>query len=302
VAVDPTGVDDLERFGQAGLVFGILCAGTALALLVDVACTVARRWRVVAARMVSTGVVRLPLVLIPFVDPVPVRLLLANAGPIALSGLVGAALVPRLTATTFRPRFDASLRIALRYAGVNYLSQLAYLAPQFVLPVVVLVNVTPDANAAFFIAWTFTMLVWVLPFTISRVLLSEAGHEDVRLADETRRAMVLAVGLATAAFLVGIAVRPLIGWLFGARYDDILVLLPPLLAGGIPAAVAIPLVLAGTTLGLAVWAVPDQGTTAAAWAWLIGNSAAAAIAVVLVVPRAVTAGVLAGARRSRPRS
>lgn len=248
------------------------------------------------------------------------RLLLANAGPIALSGLVGATLVPRLTGTPFRPRFEASLGPAVRYAAVNYLSQLAYLAPQFVLPVIVLINVTPDDNAAFFIAWTFTMLVWVLPFTISRVLLSEAGHEDVRLADETRRAMVLAVGLAVAALAVGLAARPLIGWLFGARYDDTLVLLPLLLAGGIPAtvstvllgfahardnhvaSVAIPLVLAVTTLGLAVWSVPEQGTTAVAWAWLIGNSAAAATAVALVVPRAVATGLLRGDRptRSRP--
>ncbi len=150
--VDPTGIDELEEFGFATIVFGLLCAGNALALLVDVACTVARRWRIVTLRMAATGLIRLPLALLPAPNPVAVRLLLANAGPIALSGLIGTVLVPGLSSTSFGPRFDATLWPAVRYAAVNYLSQLAHLAPQFLLPVIVLVNVSPTANAEFFIA------------------------------------------------------------------------------------------------------------------------------------------------------
>ena len=307
--VDPTGIDELEEFGFATIVFGLLCAGNALALLVDVACTVARRWRIVTLRMAATGLIRLPLALLPAPNPVAVRLLLANAGPIALSGLIGAVLVPGLSSTSFGPRFDATLWPAVRYAAVNYLSQLAHLAPQFLLPVIVLVNVSPTANAEFFIAWTFTMLVWVLPFTISRVLLAEAGHEDTSLNEEARKALVLAVGVATLAFGVGLIGRPLISWVFGVRYDGTLDLLPPLLAGAIPAAVAtvllglararddaraavaIPLVLASTTIGLALGWVPDDGASGAAWAWLFGNSAAALVAVVLVARRPAVAAI-----------
>ena len=136
--VDPTGIDELEEFGFATIVFGLLCAGNALALLVDVACTVARRWRIVTLRMAATGLIRLPLALLPAPNPVAVRLLLANAGPIALSGLIGAVLVPGLSSTSFGPRFDATLWPAVRYAAVNYFSQLAHLAPQFLLPVICL--------------------------------------------------------------------------------------------------------------------------------------------------------------------
>ena len=198
----------------------------------------------------------------------------------------------------------------MRYTVVSYASQLAYLAPQFVVPVIVLTNVSPSQNANFFIAWTFTMLMWVLPFTISRVLLTESGHDDVSLVDETRRAVLFAVGLATAALLAGLAARPLILWMFGPLYEDTLHYLPLLLAGGVPAAVttvllgfararddtpasvAIPLVLAVTTVGIALATVPDHGADGATWAWFIGNSAAALVAVALVVPRRTAGRIL----------
>lgn len=313
---DPSGTEDLARFGLPTLVFGLLCAGNALALIVDVELTVARRWRLVFARLAVTGVVRVPFALVPFVDPVSVRLLLANAGPLALSGFIGIALVPGLTGLRIRPRISAAITPAIRYAAVNYASQLANLAPQFVLPVIVLLNVSPAQNASFFIAWTFTMLVWVLPFTISRVLLTEAGHEGVSLAEETRRAMLYAVGLVTAVLIAGLLGRPIILGVFGDRYEQTLTLLPLLLAGGVPAAVstvllglararddhgpsvAIPLVLAMTTVGIAVVRVPDTGAIGAAWAWFIGNSTAALVAVALVAPRPAAA-LVHHLRRSR---
>ena len=307
--VDPPGTDDLGRFGHPLWVFGLICAGNAMALIVDVELTVARLWRLVFARLTVTGLVRIPLALIPFVDPVSVRLLLANAGPLALSGLIGILLIPRLADLRIRPRFSNELIPAIHYAAVNYASQLANLAPQFVLPVVVLVNVSPAENANFFIAWTFTMVVWVLPFTISRVLLTEAGHEGVSLAEETRRAMLYALGLVAAAMVAGFVGRPAIPLVFGDRYEDTLTLLPLLLAGCLPAAVstvllghararddhrasvAIPLVLATTTVGLALVLVGDHGASGVTWAWFIGNSLAALVAVALVAPRPAVAFV-----------
>ena len=65
----------------------------------------------------------------------------------------------------------------LRYSAVNYVSTLAYQAPQFVLPVIVLLTVDPDRNAAFYVAWGITSIAFYVPMAIGQALLAEGGKD-----------------------------------------------------------------------------------------------------------------------------
>ncbi len=78
-------------------VFAVMVAGAALSMIVDVRCMTARRWNLVLARIAIVGLVRFPLLfLFREHEHRALWLFVKRGGPVALSGLVGAAFAPRL--------------------------------------------------------------------------------------------------------------------------------------------------------------------------------------------------------------
>jgi O-antigen/teichoic acid export membrane protein len=292
LAVSSDGVDRLlERGVLAGwLLFFVVSAGNAVALLVDVRFMSTRHWVMVFARSAVVGFARIPLLLIPAVIDEAVWVFLAMTGPIALSGFLGVGLAGLVTdyVPTIRHRLDQARQI-VRYAWVNYLSHLGVLAPQFVLPVLVLVSVDADENANFYLAWTITAVVAIIPITIGRVLLVEGSRRDSNVRSQVRWALVLAVsltGLATGGALV---LRALLVVLYGEDYELASDIIPWLVAGCIPwsvTAIAMAvsrvhhdhpsvLALTGTLaisiIGTALVLVPASGAVGATQAWVLGN-------------------------------
>jgi O-antigen/teichoic acid export membrane protein len=203
-------------------------------------------------------------------------------------------------------RRPATLASFSRYAGVNWIATLSSQAPQFVLPLVVAQSVRPSINASFFLAWTVTSMVFLVPAAIAQVLLVEDGKdaqatevEATASTDRARDALAFSLGLATVAWLGSLVAGPALAAVFGSDYDRIARLLPALMLAGIPWAItSIRLTEARTrkdqpatvaitvTLGLAILIpvlvfVPDGGTTAATTAFLVGNVAGAVVATVM---------------------
>ncbi len=285
-----------------GLVlFFLLVTGQSFAILVEVRLVTLRRWGWVFTRVVLVAVLRLPLLAVPALRTNPLGLLVIMAGPPALSGLIGVAALRYSSPAHHRGGLfpvPTEARPALRYASVNYLGLLAAQAPQFVLPLIVVKNVTPEQNAAFYLAWTITTVVFLVPHTVGQVVLAEGSRLEHRLAHQVRVGMVLAVGL-----MVGLAGAAYLGAnvvterFFGASYDETAVLLPRLVAAGIPwavtaiclararalhhaaATVAITTGFALCTLVPAAVLTSSSGVLGAASAWFVGNVAAAAVAV-----------------------
>lgn len=135
-----------------------VAAANAIAALADARMMWARKWSWVFWRLALAGAVRLPLVLLPAAataettdGSVGVWLFFVMAAPIALSGLVSLYLLRRAGNPPLSlDRPETGWNGPLRYAGVNYLSHLAILAPQFILPVIVFVNVRAVTYANFF--------------------------------------------------------------------------------------------------------------------------------------------------------
>lgn len=274
-------------------------AGTSISLLVDVRLMVARRWGWLVGRIALIGLIRLPLV--PLDAGVRPALWLYNLmlAPAALIGAGTVFVLPLIEAG--RARFHRPARLASfsRYSGVNWLATISSQAPQFILPLVVAQSVRPSINASFFLAWTLTSLVLLVPGAISQVLLVEgskdaAGGNDA--SHRAREALGFSLGVAALAWLGSLVAGPLVAAIFGSGYDRLARLLPALMAAGIPWAITSvrlsearirrdqPATIAITaTLGLgivlpALLTVPDGGTGAAVRAWLLGNVAAAVVA------------------------
>ncbi|MEZ5374208.1 MAG: hypothetical protein R2704_16070 [Microthrixaceae bacterium] len=297
----------------AVLGFGAVASANAIAALADARLMWARRWSWVFWRLTLAGAIRLPLVLLPTLaltndgadepSTIGVWLFFVMAAPIALSGVIALGLLRRAgnpppTLGTPSGGWDTPLR----YAGVNYLSHLAILAPQFILPVIVFVNVRAVTYANFFLAWSIAAVAFILPVTIGRVFLVE-GSRTTAAVGATRQAAGLAVGAMLVATVGAGILSLLLPTVYGAEYTEAGRILPWLVAGGIPwsvtsialararvrsdslSIVVMTAFAAVSVLGLAVALVPSRDLDGAIAAWGLGNAVASAVAVVLVSMR-----------------
>lgn len=292
----------LDSFGRIRgfALFTAISIGTAIALLVDARCMSQKRWRQVFIRLTVVGAARIPFLWITPGTDTAVWIFLVMAIPIAISGYVGLLVLMKTTGLrpSLRDRPPNAAECA-RYAGVNYLSHLAVLAPQFVLPIIVLASVAPTQNANFFLAWSIAAVAFVLPMTISRVLLVESSRRGAQLDKQTRTALLLALGIIIVALVGTLVASPGVEYLYGPSYHDAGRILPLLVLGGLPwavttimlgrararhdvvASIGIPVLLASTVVVGALWLVPERGLDGAVTAWLLGNLVTAVVAVLL---------------------
>jgi O-antigen/teichoic acid export membrane protein len=300
IVVSPTAVDELRRWhGALGpVLFAFLGVGTALSLLLDVRLMTQRRWGLVLARAVIVAVVRFPMLLVPVDSDRAVWLLVVAALPTAISGYLGVMLLRHVTGDRHHlgPR-PATTGAMVRYSLVNWASTLTYQAPTFAVPVIVLVHVTADLNASFYVAWGMAALAGYVPMAIGQALLAEGGRDGAHLRSQVRLAIVVAGGLMVLGTVIATVGRNVIVTLYGTEYQDAADIVPMLVAASIPwavtsvyltearvrhrsgATVAITLALTIAILGPALILVPDHGLDGAAAAFLGGNLVAALVAV-----------------------
>lgn len=274
--------------------------GAALTLIVDVRWMTVRRWALVLVRITVVGGLRFPLLLlVPAGGHDTVHLFAVAALPLIVTGVGGVLVMPRISGLRHRLLpLPGSRAAAIRYSAVNYISTLAYQAPQFVLPVIVLLSVDPDRNAAFYVAWGITSIVLYVPMAIGQALLAEGGKDGAELRGQVRIVLVGTTALMGAAAVTAWLGRGLVTVVYGADYDDSARILPALVVAGIPWAitsvyltearvlhrhiptVAITGVLTVAILVPALVLVPEDGIDGATRAFLVGNVAAAVVAVV----------------------
>lgn len=298
--ISPRAVDELSSWhGLAGpALFVFLCVGASLSLLLDVRLMTQRRWGLVLARAAIVGAIRFPLLALSVDGDRAIWLLMVAALPTAISGYAGMALLPRITGMGHRlgPR-PAATRAMVRFSLVNWASTLAYQAPTFAMPVIVLVNVQAERNASFYVAWGMSAVAAYIPMAIGQALLAEGGRDGARLRSQVQLAILVAGGLMVLGTVVATLGRSLVISLYGEEYRQASEILPLLVAASIPwaitsvyltearvrhrhgATVAITLVLTVAILGPALVLVPDRGLDGAAIAFLGGNVVAALVAI-----------------------
>ncbi|HEY4377459.1 MAG TPA: hypothetical protein VGM93_09880, partial [Acidimicrobiales bacterium] len=275
-------------------------AGTSIGLLVDVRLMAGRRWGWMVGRIAFAGVVRLPFAFVDLGRHEAAWLFGLMLLPLVVVGVGGWLALPRIGQGRTRVGRPPVLATFARYSGVNWVATLASQAPQFALPLIVLHNVSSSVFANFFLAWTVTGVVFLLPAGISQVLLVEGAKapEGDESAHKTRQAMVFALGLAVLAWLGSLLVSVVVVAAFGPAYRSTGRILPSLTVAGIPwaiaairlsearirhdqvATVAITVALGVGILGPAFLWVPHQHVVGATRAWIVGNFAAALVALV----------------------
>ena len=257
-------------------VFCAYTAGISIGLLVDVRMMAARRWGWLVGRITVVSLARLPLVLLDVGVPGDRWLYHLMLAPLAVGGVAAVPLMMAIGVGRLRFSRPSTLPSFARYAGVNWLAALSSQAPQYLLPLIVAQSVASSINASFFLAWTVTGLVFLVPAAISQVLLVEGakavdGVEDdpVRVRDleedaaagaggrigamagegegqgegkggadgRAREALAFSLGLAVSAWLASLVAGRVVAAVFGEEYDRLARYLPALMVAGIPWAV-----------------------------------------------------------------
>ncbi len=285
------------------LLFFLLVAGMSLAFLVEVRLMTLRRWGWVLGRVLILGLVRFPLLWFAPVDDDGFWLFLLVAGTPALTGLVGVMALQGRRRQSLWP-VPARTIDAFRYASVNYVGLLTEKAPAFVLPMIVSVRVDETEFATFYYVWMVTLIVFLVPETVGRVLLVEGGKDGARVEHQVRTGLMLALpamALVAAAAHLFPGIVPAV---FGDEYDAATAVFPQFMLAGIAWAVtttalararvvedaghtlAITATYALATLGPALLLTGSSGLEGAADAWLIGHVVAAGVgAWTLIVSR-----------------
>jgi O-antigen/teichoic acid export membrane protein len=280
--------------------FASLVVGTSVSVVVDMRLIAGRRAQMVMWRSLATGVARLILLILPTHVPVSTWLFVASAAPQAITAALALIYLQRLPDSGIRlwplsPRTSE----ALRYASVNYLSLLASGAPAFVLPVIVITHVQSSAAASFYLAWSLTSTVFLVPPVIGQALLVEGVRDLATARSLTRTAMWLSGVLMALATAGALAFSGLVTFLYGPAYGAAATLWSVLTVGAVPWAItsselslarirhdhvgiiAMTFSLGVTVLGLALVLMPLGAADGAAGAWVVGHWTTAALALLL---------------------
>ena len=132
------------------------------------------------------------------------------------------ALIPRLE-RRYRPAFEGVVREARAMAGAfagNYFITLGYLLTTFLLPLLVVVRLSPEDNAYFYVAWLLGSAFFTVTASVGSALFAEGTHDPAALSRQTRSAVRISAALLAPLMVVFLlAASPILG-LFGEDYAD----------------------------------------------------------------------------------
>ena len=283
------------RPGLAWLTVFLLVAGQSISELVDVRLMVLRRWPLVFLRSLLIAVIRLPFLLWVPAGGAGFYVYVVAMGGFAITGVVFLAFLAQPGWLRFRPLPDRAKR-AMRFAGVNYLGQIAVQAPYFVVPVVVLVQVDAVDNARFYLSWGAMSVIYVSIQMVAQAFLVEGGRGGSDPRHQAALSLRAGLAMATAATVLSLGAGPFLAGLYGPAYGPVGTLLPLLVAGTIPFAltmtlltlarirehsdltIAVALGFAIAVLVPTVLLTASDGALGAAAGWTLGNAMAAVLA------------------------
>ena len=107
-----------------------------------------------------------------------------------------------------------------RYSGGNYLARTLLEMPPLVLPLMVINILGAEMNAYFYIAWSVTQMLLVIPSAVFNSLFAEASNEEESLRANIAKSLKLVLLLQLPAILVVLIIASHLLQIFGAAYSE----------------------------------------------------------------------------------
>lgn len=229
-----SGFDPLGQSWLSALVFAAGAALTALTLVLDQALIGLLRGGLQLVRNIAFAVVK--LVLLAAVAALGATY--AGMGIYAawaLGALLSlAVLAPFYLGHDGARRLSFGLLRELRTdAASHHAFNLALRAPDLLLPIAVLMLLTPELSASFFVAWMIASLLFGVPQSLSTVLYAVGSGDPAGLPGRFRFSLGVSAGFGVAAAIVLLAAAGAILGVFGPAYADEATVAVQILAVGV---------------------------------------------------------------------
>jgi O-antigen/teichoic acid export membrane protein len=246
LAIVPALSDDLSLVDASAANLLLFVGGVAvwsLSVVSDYLFVAERRSENMFTRNLVFGVAKLAIVvgLVVAGDASAIGVFAAWVVGCAISLLAAyALLVPRL-GRRYRPALAGLRReareMALSFAG-NYFITLGYLLTTFLLPLIVVVRLSTEENAYFYVAWLLGGAFFTVTASVGSALFAEGSHDPRHLDRQTRSAVRISAALLAPLMIAFFAAGGWILGLFGEDYaDNGTTLLVLLTASAIPDAI-----------------------------------------------------------------
>jgi O-antigen/teichoic acid export membrane protein len=124
-----------------------------------------------------------------------------------------------VTRYRYQPRIERPIARQLFGIGLpNYLLTLTERAPAQIMPIVVVELLSPEANAAWYAAWTMAWVIFIIPISISQTLFAEAARHPSELKREVMRSLKSSLALSALAAAGILLIANLTLSLLGSSY------------------------------------------------------------------------------------
>ncbi len=278
----------------------LLVVGLSCAVLVEVRLMALRHWGWVVGRVVAVVVLRFPLLAVGPDDRAQWAFLLV-AGLPAISGVVG-AVVLHVISPRSEPVEANDRRAWTRFSLVNYLGLLGSQGPQFLVPLVVALQVTDVEYAPFYIAWGATAIVFMVPHMLGQTLLVESSKSGAPRSALALMSLAVSMALAVVITLGSFGAGPIVSAVLGPDYRQVSTALPWLLGAAVPwsitctalahersransrSVVLLTLLFAVAAVGATGVGVAAGGVMGAARGWFVANVLAGAASAAVLAP------------------
>lgn len=281
VAVIPNLSDDLSVVDSSPAYLVLFVVGVplwSLSVVSDFLFVAERRTENMFARNLVFGVAKLAIVAALAIggDDSALGVFAAWVAGCALSlGAGYALLLPRLR-HRYHPALAGVARetraMATSFAG-NYFITLGYLLTQFLVPLVVVIRLSAEDNAYFYVAWLLGGAFFVVTTSVGSALFAEGSHDPRSLAQQTGSAVRITAALTLPLMALFLAAGGPILELFGPEYaDNGRTLLLVLTAAAVPDAVTglyLARVRAEGRLAFPAWVSMGMAAIAVGGAWLL---------------------------------
>jgi len=200
----------------------VFTAGSTTSMLVWRTYVAKRRAGLAVAKDLIHSVIKIGM-LVPFVALQALGIFVASGVGLTVSLGIGLLFFLPIVQSGYRPSIRIGREVlnrVIRFSLANFIASLVWIAPFYILPLMVLNRVGDKESAYFFVAWSVGSLLSSIISGSSSSLFAEGSHDESKLNQNAKKSLRLAWLLLAPASLLLLLFGEKVLLLFGHAYSD----------------------------------------------------------------------------------
>ncbi len=205
------------------IVFIVFATGVTLTFVLNWTFVARRRASFSLAQSLISSLIKLVLVVVMSKFFTTFGIFVSHGLGIAIAVIVSVfAFLPRVEPNYSPVAFfrKGAVNEIVRFSFANYIADFLWLAPGFILPIMVLNLLGAEDTAYFYIAWSMGVLLCAISIATSTSLFAEGSYDETKLKQNIRQSIKLILLLLLPAIILIFLVGDKLLLLFGEVYSE----------------------------------------------------------------------------------